>query len=69
MLTKKGSTRRDRNRKAVQKYRNKIENKNMELEQLYSYDEQKISRLEKMVDALSVELQIQNEANEKNYIY
>lgn len=57
MSAKKGTTRRDRNREAVQKYRKKIRNEDKELEQLYAQNEQKINKLEKMVDTLSAELQ------------
>lgn len=53
---KSGSSRRDRNRESVKKYREKVKTENEELEKLYSSNEDKIAQLEKMVDDLSAEL-------------
>ena len=52
----KQPSRRDRNREAATKYRNKVKSENDELQRLYASNENKIAHLENMVDTLSEEL-------------
>lgn len=56
MENKDTSTRRDRNREAVQKYRNKVKTEDEELKELYADNEKKIAKLEKMQESLKAEL-------------
>lgn len=51
-----GSSRRDRNRESVKKYRKKVKTENEEMEKLFTSNEDRIAQLEKMVDDLSAEL-------------
>lgn len=63
METKDTSTRRDRNREAVQKYRNIVKTEDEELKELYADNEKKITRLEKMQESLKAELKTKKEEN------
>lgn len=56
MPTSKGSTRRDRNREAVRKFRQKAKREEDEMQSLYHTNEEKIARLEVMADRLAAEL-------------
>lgn len=51
-----GSTRRDRNREAVRKFREKARREEDEIQSLYRSNEEKIARLESMADRLAAEL-------------
>ena len=56
MSINSGSTRRDRNREAVRKFRKKEREEDREIESLYRSNEEKIARLEKLAEQLSAEL-------------
>lgn len=56
MQAQKKSTRRERNRDAVRRHRQKLQRDEEEMQSLYKSNEEKIARLEKMADYLSAEL-------------
>lgn len=56
MTKSNGSTRRDRNREAVRKFREKTRREEDEMQSLYRSNEEKIARLESMADRLAAEL-------------
>lgn len=65
MEKKDTSTRRDRNREAVQKYRNKVRTEEEELKELYADNEKKIEKLEKMHEKLQAELKTKKKGEKK----
>lgn len=56
MPASNGSTRRDRNREAVRKFREKTRREEDEMQRLYRSNEEKIAQLESMADRLTAEL-------------
>lgn len=58
MQAQKKASRRDRNREAVRKHRERAQRDENEMESLYRSNEEQIARLEKMADRLSAELKM-----------
>lgn len=56
MQNQKISNRKDRNREAVRRHRERARQDENEMESLYKKNEEQIARLEKMADKLSKEL-------------
>lgn len=56
MQSQKNASKKERNREAVRRHRERAQRDEDEMENLYKSNEEKIVRLEKMADKLSAEL-------------